>query len=56
MAVGALRMEGHDRHVVTEAPHRAYGSSWWLGSFREIAVVTGGGQFIVPWGNSEEMA
>lgn len=45
---GALRMEDHGRYVVTEAPYKAYGSSWWLGSLRGVAGVTGGGQFIVP--------
>ena len=55
MLVGALGREGFGEHVVTEAPYRAYGSSWWMGSLR-AAGVTGGGEFTVPWGSSGEMA
>ena len=47
MLVGALGREGFGEHVVTEAPYRAYGSSWWMGSLR-AAGVTGGGEFTVP--------
>lgn len=56
MIVGALGREGFGGHVVTEAPYRACGSRWWMGSLRGAAGVTGGGEFIVPWGNSGEMA
>lgn len=56
MVVGALSREGHGGHVETEAPYRAYGSSWQLGSLRGVAGVIGGGQFTVPWRSSGEMA
>lgn len=56
MIVGALGREGFGGHVVTEAPYRACGSRWWMGSLRGAAGVTGRGEFIVPWGNSGEMA
>ena len=42
--------------MVTEAPYRLCGSSWWLGILRGAAGVTGCGKFIVPWGSTGEMS
>ena len=43
MIVGAVGREGFGGHVVADAPYRAYASSWWMGSLRVAAGVTGGG-------------